>query len=182
MGHDSEFLKARSLMRRLYPDDPAAATFTASHGWFRRFIKRFNIKFRKRQNQKKSNIEDHREAIMNWHKQLRYDVLPPRPDTPKDHWDWTWGRFPPERRYNMDQVPLPFVVDQGSSYVESKEQHIQICSTGSAGLTKRQFTAHIFSNAGTGEKGDAWIEMIARGTGKGITALEKAGWNPKVPV
>jgi hypothetical protein len=39
---------------------------------------------------------------------------------------------------------------------------------------------HIFVNAGEGQEGVCYVELIARGKGQRISLVEKAGWNPLV--
>lgn len=82
----------------------------------------------------------------------------------------------------MDQVPLPFVVDQNKTYTVEGDEHVHIRSPGSDGLEKRQYTMHIFVNAGDGADADGYIDMIARGKGTRISAAEKAAWNTEVNV
>ena len=43
---------------------------------------------------------------------LRHKVLPFRDRTECPDFVAKYKSFPPERRYNMDQVPLPFVLSQ----------------------------------------------------------------------
>ena len=50
----------------------------------------------------------------------------------------------------MDQVPLPFIVDQHTTFTVEGDSHVHIRGTGSDGLSKRQYTMHIWCNAGTG--------------------------------
>ena len=53
--------------------------------------------------------------------------------------DPLWGRFPPERRYNMDQVPLPFVNGQDETFTMEEDNDVNLkCPKES--LRKRQFT------------------------------------------
>ena len=42
---------------------------------------------------------------------------------------------------------IPFIDEQGSTLTHEDDDHIQVRGTGSDGLTKRQYTAHIFINA-----------------------------------
>ena len=97
--------------------------------------------------------------------------------------DGFYGRFSPERRYNMDPVPMPFIVDQGTTYTEGNDKHVHIRGTGSEGLTKRQYTIHIFVNAGLlHDSAYGYIDLVCRGTGKRILGVEKAAYNPKINV
>ena len=52
--------QAKQLMKQHYPED---STFSASQGWILRFRKRKKIKFRRRQNKKKLNMEEKREDV-----------------------------------------------------------------------------------------------------------------------
>jgi hypothetical protein len=82
----------------------------------------------------------------------------------------------------MDQVLLPFVIDQNTTHAVDGEEHIHIRSPGADGLDKRQYTMHIFSNAGRGDKADGYIDMIARGKGTRISRAEKQAWHEEVNV
>ena len=59
-----------------------------------------------------------------------------------------WGRFPPDRAYNVDQVPLPFVV--------GTEERVWVRQYGS-GLDKRQATMQLTICAGDGKVRPALI-------------------------
>lgn len=101
---------------------------------------------------------------------------------PPEFYDAVWGRFPPVARFNMDQIPLPFVVCQDTTFTTEDDSHVHIRSCGADGLTKRQYTVHLTSNAGEGENGLCYGDLICRGTGKRISRVEKEGWNPEVGV
>ena len=59
-----------------------------------------------------------------------------------------FGRFPPELGYNMDQIPMVFIVEQSDTYIEQDDEHVHVLVTGSEGFTKRPYTFHVFINAG----------------------------------
>ena len=89
-----------------------------------------------------------------------------------------WGRFPPERRYNMDQVPLPFVNGQDDTFTMEDDEDVNMkCPKES--LKKRQFTIHFVFNAGSGDQAHGWCDLVYRGTGKRI---EKELWDERVRV
>jgi hypothetical protein len=118
--------------------------------------------------------------ILEFHAKLRFVFLPQREGVNDEFFDNVWGRFPPEMRYNMDQVPLPFVVEQERTFTSHDDAHVHIRSCGADGLTKRQYTMHIFVNAGEGQDGVCYVELIARGKGQRLSQVEKAGWHPLV--
>ena len=98
-------------------------------------MKRYNIKFRKRKNLKQASAEEKRSKIIKWHQDLRYQVLPYREGHVGSYHHY-FGRFPPERRYNMDQIPMPFVVDQDSTFTTDDDEHVHIKGTGAEGLNR----------------------------------------------
>ena len=110
---------------------------------------------------------------------MRFDFLTPKDDDPPVARDPLWGRFPPECCYNMDQVPLPFVVGQECTFTTEDGNDVNIkCSKES--LRRRQFTMHLVFNAGEGEKGHGWYDLVCRGTGTRINQGEKELWNDNV--
>jgi hypothetical protein len=65
--------------------------------------------------------------------------------TRKEEWkDEEWGRYPPEWQYNMDQVLLPFVIDQNTTHAIDEEEHIHIQSPGADGLDKQVAIHHAY--------------------------------------
>lgn len=93
----------------------AAQKFKASDNWFQRFKKRNNIAFRRQSNKKKSVASDGKETIQRFHRNLRTSLKTTRqPNNAK--LNGKYGRWPPQNRYNVDQVPLPFVIDQDKTY------------------------------------------------------------------
>ena len=87
---------------------------------------------------------------------MRYQVLPQRTGENLMQYTDKWGRFPPHLRYNMDQVPLPFVVNQETTYTLDSDNDVHIAGHGKGDLRKRQFTLHIYVNAGVG-KHQQWV-------------------------
>ena len=58
---------------------------------------------------------------------LRFDFLSPREDDGDDGGrNPLWGRFPPESRYNMDQVPLSSVVSQDDTFRMDDDKNVNI--------------------------------------------------------
>ena len=172
-------MRAKQIANIKYP----ASTFKASNGWLLRFMRRNNIKFRNRKNVKAESAEEKRQKIMQWHSDLRLKVLPYR-EGHVGSYHPHYGRFPPERRYNMDQIPMPFIVDQNTTFTFEDDEHVQVRGTGAAeGLNKRQYTAHVFINASLEcSTSYGYIDMICRGTGKRISSLEKESYNENVNV
>ena len=79
---------------------------------------------------------------------------------------------------NMDQTPLPFVLDDGKTYDKTGVDEVW-CASGASGLDKRQCTVQltIFADGGT-----LMPLIIFRGQGMRINAAEKKAWDKRVKV
>eukprot|EP00978_Attheya_sp_CCMP212_P024283 scaffold76063_cov47-Attheya_sp.AAC.1 len=75
----------------------------------------------------------------------------------------------------MDQVPLPFVVEQEWTFTSYDDAHVHIHCCGADGLTKRQYTMHILSML----EMDKMVFAISNSLQEAsISQVEKAGWHP----
>ena len=83
-----------------------------------------------------------------------------------------WGWFPPEWRYNIDQVSLPFVNGQDVTLTTDDDKDVNIKCPKEV-LQKRQFTMYLFFNTGTGNLAEGWCDLVCKGTGKRISQAEK---------
>lgn len=155
--------------------------FKASFGWVRRFIKHKNIKFRKRKCGKERTAEECIKDFEEFLYKMRFDFLDPIEEDGASGRDPLWGRFPPSRRYNMDQSPLPFVNGQDVTFTMEDDNDVNIkCPKES--LRKRQFTMHLVFNASEGDDRDGWCDLVCKGTGKRIKDAEKELWDEDVDV
>ena len=99
--------KAKQIVKELLPE----AIFSASHGWFAGFLKRFNLCPRKKSNSKQESVLERIPFIRAFHAKFRlflslgYGLK-----------DKKWGRFIPSCSWNADQVPLPFVCAANETY------------------------------------------------------------------
>lgn len=107
------------------------------------FLTRFKIKIRRVQRKKQQPKSFHAEELKQWHLQFRENVIKSCWSNPQ--YDEKWGRFKPARRFNVDQVPLPFVLDRTTTYESEnvgKDDKVWV-STPGAGLDKRQCTLQV---------------------------------------
>jgi hypothetical protein len=147
-------------------------SFKASYGWLCCFLTRKNIKFRRKTCSKQHTPQEQVHDFEKFLFYLRFNALQPNEEEEHNQGiDPLWGCFPPECRYNMDQVPLPFVINQDSTFALGDEENVHIKCPSEA-LKKRQFTMHVVVNAGRGEKKYGWVDIVAKGTGKRIRAAE----------
>ena len=115
-----------------------ADSFKESNNWFQRFKKRHGLVLRRRTNKKKNSADDGRVIIQKFHKNFRKFLKTHRRRN-KSSIDPKYGRWTPGNRYNVHQVPLPFVIDQGATYDAAGNKQVWVSQT-SSGLDKRQAT------------------------------------------
>ena len=124
-----------------------ADKFKASNNWFQRFKRRHKISLRRRTNKKKNAANDGRETIQRFHRDLRKAVQSKRRRDMPFVADETYGQWLPKNRLNVDQVPLPFVVEQDQTYEFEGSKQVWISQPGS-GLDKRQATLQLCRGRG----------------------------------
>lgn len=147
-----------------------ADKFKASNNWFQRFKRRHNISLRRRTNKKKNAANDGRETIQRFHRDLRKAVQSKRRRDTSFVADQTYGRWLPKNRLNVDQVPLPFVVEQDQTYEFEGNKQVWISQPGS-GLDKRQATLQLCIKA----EGEQTVKpaIIFRGKGNVLNAEQE---------
>ena len=104
------------------------------------FIKDYQIKLRKVQYKKQKPKSCKTEVVTEWHLNFRETCI--KSKNTSSNYTEQWGRFPPDRRFNMDQVPLPFVLDSSTTYERGsvgRYDKVHVSHPGS-GLEKRQCT------------------------------------------
>ena len=155
----------------------AAQKFKASDNWFQRFKKRNNIAFRRRSNKKKNPASDGKETVQRFHRNLRASLKTTR-RRKKVRLDCKYGRWLPQNRYNVDQVPLPFVIDQDKTYEVKGSEQVWV-SQPSSGLDKRQATLQLCIRA----EGQQNVKpaIVFRGKGN-VSTEEKAQYDEGVDV
>ena len=99
------------------------------------------------------------------------------------YYDTKWGRFTPERRFNVDQVPMPFAIDSKRTYEvnlpkgEKRDHRVWIANPGS-GFEKRQCTLQVCISP----ESKVRIAIIFRGSGKRISSDEIKTYHPDVDI
>ena len=76
-----------------------------------------------------------------------------------------WDPLPPELHYNMDRVPLTFVVNHDSTLSTNDDNVIHI-SVPSDTLRKRQFTMYVVVNAVAYDKCQGFFNIFCKGQRK----------------
>ena len=144
-----------------------------------RFLRNCKIKMRSRQRNKKKAKQEMVDSLKKWHTTLRERCI--KTGANEDYHE-KWGHFLPKERLNVDQSPLPFVLDVKKTYeyVEpgNKHHNTWISQPGS-GLDKRQCSLQVMFRP---EGEQPQISIIFRGKGLRISQEEKDAWHPDVQV
>lgn len=144
-----------------------------------RFLKMYNIRIRAKQRNKKKAKEDMVDSLKKWHSTFRERCI--KTGT-VDEYHEKWGHYLPKERLNVDQSPLPFVLDvkRTYEYVEPKNKHHNTwISQPGSGLDKRQCSLQVMFRS---EGKQPAVSVIFRGKGLRITQEEKDAWHPDVKV
>ena len=168
--------KMKSYIEEFYGKEEASK-FKGSQNWFQRFKKRHGISFRRRTNKKKQAADDGRQTIQKFHRDLR-EAVKSRRRRLNSTLDVKYGRWTPKNRYNIDQVPLPFVVDREKTYDVTGNKQVWV-SQPSSGLDKRQATLQLCIRA----EGDQDVKpaIVFRGKGN-VSSAEKTQYDQDVDV
>ena len=78
----------------------------------------------------------------------------------------------------MDQILMPFIVEQSDTCTEENDEHVHVRGTGSEGLKKRQYKVFFLNAGDTPENTHGYVDMICRGKGTRISRIEKDSYNP----
>ena len=183
LGHrvSNTFIRIRSIciFNRLQEEGVPVykdASFKSSNGWRTNFIRRRNLKYRRRKSGKTFSADRHLPQYLDFLQRLRFKIIVALQDNPCES---IRGQFPPSHRYNMDQVPLPFVVSQEFTFTVQEDVNIHITCPNEA-LRKRQWTMHVVANAGDGDSRHCWVDLVSKGLGKRIREEETARYHPTV--
>ena len=118
---------------------------------------------------------------MTWHTALCDGMIKMGSHLP--YHDIKWGRFTPERRFNVDQVPMPFSNDNKTTYevnlskAEKRDYRVWVTYPGS-GLDKCQCILQVCISL----ESKVRIAIIFGGSGKRISAYEIKVYHPDVDV
>ena len=154
--------KAKTMISEFYPDDDGE--FKMSDRWFQGFCRRYRISFRRKTHAAQKSPSELRQKIEEFHA----SVIRERKR----------GTYSLRDLANMDQTPLPFVLDDNKTYDKVGAKEVWIAS-GQSGLEKRQCTVQltVFADGSTLPP-----LIIFRGKGLRIQPDEKKKWDKRVKV
>lgn len=138
----SRLTKARMRLhvRQQHPDDVSALVFKASSGWLKRFMGRYCLTWRRRNDNATKSVDELIPSVAKFINDLRAFRLsnPYRPSVlvdrnPPSVFDLKYGLYGPYNTFDVDQVPLPFASADPSTLEFIGTQRVWI--TTSAGNT-----------------------------------------------
>jgi hypothetical protein len=149
-----------------------AEKFVANATWRKRFYCRFRLTTRRRTNKKHLSMET---RILKWkeyHAKLRLFLKH------GDQQDTKYGRYLPENRYNVDQVPCPFGFSDDKTIEQKGAATVQIRGCATTDTEKRMCTLQLLIRA-RGEQ--PRLAIIFRGAGQ-FLAKERSKYDSRVDV
>ena len=173
----------KRLVREFYGDN-AANGFKASRNWLRNFSRHFGISLRRKTNSKAEPVEVRLPKIKRWHARLRRRLQRRGRDSTVAL-DPKWGRWLPQNRLAIDQVPMNLRCGDGRTYEDVGAQRVWLAGS-TADDGKRFCTLQICARAVAIEdkkrRGQPKLTIIFRGQGKKLNQEERNGWHPDVHV
>ena len=154
--------RSRTLMAELYPN---ATDFKFCDRWFGGFCRRNKLTLRRNTHVAQKPPAQLMASIGKFHAKLIRERMR--------------GNYALCDIANMDQTPLPFVLDDGMTYDSKGAKEVWFAS-GSSGLEKRQCSLQltIFGDGISRVR----PTIIFRGLGKRISPEEKKNWNRRINV
>ena len=145
----------RALMKRKVrlSTSKRAQRFKATSTWLDGFMRRSGLSWRRKTNSKPFIATDFQPKVVRRIDHLKMVRLTSIPDDNVDvdlTLDKLFGLYPPNRTFNVDQVPLPFVVDNEITMDFTGTKRVWVKQMGS-GLDKRQATLQLLIR-GQGEQ------------------------------
>eukprot|EP00974_Lingulodinium_polyedra_P102618 9937140-Lingulodinium_polyedra.AAC.1 len=153
---------------------------------YRSFMTEHGFAWRTQTNVRKDTPEESIAKMDRWIIQFREVALQPVVGIPPPGYEFcaAFGRFSVARRFNMDQVPLQFVMEgkkrTWAGRVERQQNFIK-CAAPHAGLCKRQATLQLCLSARASGPHPR-PAVIFRGKGEKLLAREKEMWAEGVAV
>ena len=105
-----QWSKARSIQRDLIGGDKVIVRKHVIAA----FLRKYNVRMCARQCNRSKPKEAFRADLMKWHSTVREQLV--RMCAGSEAYDAKWGSFLPFQRFNVDQSPIPFVVDSKKAY------------------------------------------------------------------
>ena len=111
---------------RTHYDEAASAGFRASDRWLQAFARRHGMRLRRKTNAKHLSIEARLAQCKRWHARFRRRLGRARIPLAADP---TWGRWLPEDRLSIDQVPCNLREGDGRTYADAGAKRVWLAGS-----------------------------------------------------
>ena len=168
---------------RAHYDEAASVGFRASDRWLQAFARRHGMRLRRKTNAKHLSIEARLAQCKRWHARFRRRLGRARVPLAADP---TWGRWLPEDRLSIDQVPCNLREGDGRTYADAGAKRVWLAGS-KHDDGKRFCTLQVAARCANGapdapRRGQPKLTILFRGRGKRVSAAERAAWHADVRV
>ena len=143
-------------------------SFKASSCWLSLFARHFSISLRRKTNKKHLSVEERMPKCQRWHARFRRRLKGGKPEKlhPK------WGRWLPEDRLSIDQVPCNLREGDGRTYADTGEKRVWLAGS-KADCGKRFCTLQVAARCANGDPtkprhGQPKLTIVFRGQGAAV--------------
>lgn len=150
-----------------------AREFKSSDTWLRRFVRRNGLAVRQRSNHNSQSVHERVPGLRQWHARLRRRLK-------RGAQYGQWGRWTPENRFNVDQVPFCLNPSATTTYDVKGASRVWIVGARKDD-SKREGSLQICVRLKNGVE-QPRIGVIFRGKGLRLSKAERAAWDPRVYV
>ena len=154
----------KKTVKKFY-GEKVAAKFKASSAWLQRFTRAFDMSLRCKTNKKHLSIEERLPTCKRWHARFRRRLK----GGPKEKLDPKWGRWLPEDRWSIDQVPCNLREGSNKTYADTGDKRIWLAGS-KTDCGKRFCTLQVGARCANGDRkkprcGQAKLTIAFRGQG-----------------
>ena len=145
--------------------DTVAASFKASSCWLHQFTRHFDMSLRSKTNKKHLSVDKRLPKCKRWHARFRRRLK----GGPKSKLDPKWGRWLPEDRLSIDQVPCNLREGSNKTYADTGETRVWLAGSKSD-CGKRFCTLQVAARCTNGDRnkprcGQPKLSICFRGQG-----------------
>jgi len=170
-----DFLWLWANAQKIFQEQQDDSSAHVDHHMISNFIRKYNLHIRRKQSLASVPNDGVILQLQDWHSLLRERLVRTGSE---EEYDWKWGRFPPNCRFNVDQLSCPFLsvtnlMRQLNTTETNDKSKIFIPST------ERQCSLQICCSP---EGPQPRLGVVFRTPKKCITDDESSLWHPEVDV
>ena len=154
----------KKTVKKFYGTE-ASDHFKASSNWLAQFTRLFGMSLRRKTNKKNLSVEERLPKCKRWHTRFRRRLQ----GGPKAKLHPKWGRWLPEDRLSIDQVPCNLREGDGRTYADTGDKRVWLAGS-KADCGKRFCTLQVAARCANGDPkkprhGQPKLTIVFRGLG-----------------